>query len=78
MVTEKGKGGVLPLNDSTKKEMSSKHPKPEPMQDQALLTGVMPPSLHAVFYAPIDGELIKKNAMRTSGGAGVSQQKNTL
>ena len=78
LVTEKGKGGVLPLNDSTKNEMSSKHPKPEPMQDQALLTGVMPPSLHAVFYAPIDGELIKKNAMRTSGGAGVSQQEDAL
>ena len=78
LVTEKGKGGVLPLNDSTKKEMSSKHPKPEPINDQALCSGEMPPSLHPVFFAPIDGELIKKNALRTSGGAGVSQQEDAL
>jgi len=38
----------------------------------------MPPSLHPVFFAAIDGELIKKNALRTSGGAGVSQQEDAL
>ena len=78
LVTEKGKGGVLALNESTKKEMSSKHPKPEPMRPEALISGEMPPSLHAVFFSPIDGELIKKNALRTSGGAGVSQQEDVL
>ena len=77
LVTEKGKGGVLSLNANTKKEMSSKHPTPEPAP-QILLSGVMPPSLHTVFFAPIDGELIKKNALRTSGGAGVSQQEDAL
>ena len=55
LVTEKGKGGVLPLNASTKKEMMSKHPKPEPVLEEALLSGEMPPSLHPVFFAPIDG-----------------------
>jgi hypothetical protein len=30
LVTEKGKGGVLPLNATTKKEMSSKHPAHKP------------------------------------------------
>jgi hypothetical protein len=34
--------------------------------------------LHPVFFAPIDGDLIKKNALRTSGGAGVSQQEDAL
>jgi hypothetical protein len=38
----------------------------------------MPPSLHPVFFSPIDGDLIKKNALRTSGGAGVSQQEDAL
>ena len=78
LVTEKGKGGVLSLNESTKHEMASKHPKPEPMSPEALMSGVMPPSLHPVFFAAIDGELIKKNALRTSGGAGVSQQEDAL
>jgi hypothetical protein len=76
LVTEKGKGGVLPLNAATKKEMSSKHPKPEPLHAEALLSGEMPPSLHPVFFAPIDGELIKKHTKRTS--AGVSQQEDAL
>ena len=78
LVTEKGKGGVLSLSEETKKEMCSKHPKPEPMSPEALLSGVMPPNLHPVFFAPINGELIKKNALRTSGGAGVSQQEDAL
>jgi hypothetical protein len=78
LVTEKGKGGVLSLNESTKKEMSSKHPRPEPINPEALISGMMPPSLHPVFFAPIDGDLIKKNALRTSGGAGVSQQEDIL
>ena len=78
LVTAKGKGGVLSLNESTKKEMSSKHPQPEPMNPDALLSGTMPPSLHPVFFAPIDGDLIKKNTLRTSGGAGVSQQEDAL
>ena len=29
LVTEKGKGGILPINDGTKREMASKHPKAE-------------------------------------------------
>jgi hypothetical protein len=78
LVTSKGKGGVLPLNETTKKEMASKHPSPVPFHTAALLSGQMPPSLHPVFFAPIDGELIKKNALRTSGGAGVSQQEDAL
>jgi hypothetical protein len=78
LVTEKGKGGILTLNEKTKKEMSSKHPKPEPIHPDALLTGEIPPSLHPVFYAALDGELIKKSALRTKGGAGVSQQEDAL
>ena len=73
LVTEKGKGGILTLDEKTKKEMSSKYPKAEPMQSEALLTGEIPQSLHPVFYAELDGELVKKCALRTKGGAGVSR-----
>ncbi len=78
LVTEKGKGGVLALNEQTKKEMSSKHPKPEPVDPETLLTGEAPPHLHPFFFAPIDGELVKKCSLRTKGAAGVSQQEDTL
>ena len=78
LVTKKGKGGILTLDEKTKKEMSSKHPKAEPMQSEALLTGEIPQSLHPVFYAELDGELVKKCALRTKGGAGVSQQEDVL
>ena len=60
MITEKG---VLALNDQTKKEMSSKHPKPEPIDPEALLTHMDP-----IFYAPINGELVKKCAQRLGWG----------
>ena len=77
LVCEKGKGGVLALNDTTKQEMQ-KHPKPEPVQTEALLSGEMPQDVHHIFYAAIDGDLIKRCALRTRGGAGVSQQEDLL
>ena len=78
LVCEKGKGGVLALNDTTKQEMQAKHPKPEPVQTEALLSGEMPQDVHHIFYAAIDGDLIKRCALRTRGGAGVSQQEDLL
>ena len=78
LVTEKGKGGILALDEKTKKEMSSKHPKPEPLHLETLITGELPPSLHPVFYSELDGELIKKCALRTKGGSGVTQQEDVL
>ena len=78
LVTEKGKGGILALDEKTKKEMSSKHPKAEPLHPDALLTGEIPLTLHPVFYSELDGELIKKCALRTKGGSGVSQQEDVL
>ena len=78
LVTEKGKGGVLALTESTKKEMSAKHPKPAPIHPEALITGDVPPTVHPVFYDAIDGDLIRRCAIRTSGGAGASQQEDSL
>ena len=58
--------------------MSAKHPKAEPIHAEALMSGELPASLHPVFYTEIDGELVKKCALRTKGGAGVSQQEDVL
>ena len=73
LITEKGKGGILTLNDKTKREMLSKHPKAEPININALLSGELPPTVHPVFYSEMNGDLVKK-CLRTKGGAGVSQQ----
>jgi hypothetical protein len=78
LVMEKGKGGVMAVNEKTKREMQSKHPRAEPMAQGALLTGEMPPTLHPVFYSALDGELVKKCTLRTKGAAGVSQQEDAL
>ena len=78
LVSEKGKGGILAIDANTKREMSLKHPKPEPMVPDALLKGEPPPGLHSVFFSELDGELVKKCTLRTKGGAGVSQQEDVL
>ena len=49
LVTEKGKGGILALNAQTKKEMSSKHPKAEPIHPGALITGEIPQPSHGIL-----------------------------
>src|SRR5687767_9010324 len=67
----------MAVNEKTKREMQSKHPKAEPMTHEALITGEMPPSIHPVFYSKLDGELVKKCALRTKGAA-VSQQEDAL
>ena len=78
LVAEKSKGGIMAVNEKTKREMAAKHPKAEPATTQALLTGDIPPSLHHVFYSALDGELVKKCALRTKGSAGVSHQEDAL
>jgi hypothetical protein len=77
-VTEKGKGGILAIDEKTKREMLSKHPKAEPADPAVLLSGEMPPSLHPIFYSKLDGELVKKCTLRMKGAAGVSQQEDAL
>ena len=35
LICEKGKGGIMPLNDQTKRDMQLKHPAPEPIACEA-------------------------------------------
>ena len=78
LVTEKGKGGVLAIDESTKRDMKIKHPKAEQASADVLISGEMPESLHPVFYEKLNGELVKKCTLRTRGAAGVSQQEDAL
>ena len=58
--------------------MCNKHPTPTPAEPATLLTRQIPTDIVPIFFAAIDGELIRKNAIRTSGSAGVSQQEDNL
>ena len=58
--------------------MYDKHPALTPAESAALITGEIPQDIDPIFFAAIDGELIRKNTIRTSGSAGVSQQENNL
>ena len=78
LLTSKAKGGVLSLNASTRSAMSAKHPKPADVNPAALITGVLPKDTHATFFDAIDADMIKKHTLRTSGGAGISQQEDVL
>ena len=79
LITDKGKGcGLLKVSEKVKKDMQSKHPHAEPADPAALLTGPLPPSVDPIFYDALDAELMKKCALRTHGGAGISQQEDVL
>ena len=69
--------GNLPLNAGTRKEMLSKHPNPEEPNPESLMTE-MPLDAHPVLFSGLDGEMIKRCALRTNGGAGISQQDDKL
>ena len=60
MIMDKGKGGILKLNDTTKREMKDKHPSPEPITTEALITGAMPNEPHPIFFSALNGDLIKR------------------
>ena len=78
LIMNKAKGGVLPLNEQTRKDMQSKHPKPEPQAKDAMISGDLPPAVHNIIFDGVNGESIKKFALRSRGGAGVSQQEDKL
>ena len=78
LVTSKGKGGVHVLDAKTKESMKAKHPKPAALHEDALHSGPLPTDMHPIFYSALDGEMIRKHTLRTTGGAGISQQEDNL
>jgi len=58
--------------------LKKKHPEAENADERALIQGTLPDvDLKAIFQA-VDGERIKKCALRTEGAAGVSQATDKL
>src|SRR6185312_14258457 len=52
---------------------AKKHPKAITPPLEAFLSGPLPPDPHSIVFEAIDGDLIKKCALKTEGAAGVSQ-----
>ena len=77
-VVDHAKGGILPMNDSTKKMMEDKHPAAEEADPAALQQGPLPPDVDPVVFSALTGDLIKKCALKTEGAAGVSQADDQL
>ena len=78
LIASKSKGGILSLNAKTREQLAAKHPKAAPLHADAMRTGEIPTDIDPIFYCALDGELIKKHTLRTTGGAGISQQEDVL
>ena len=69
-VTDQGGGGVLPLTQDVKKQLTKKHPAGVTAQKSALRMGDIPSVTTSIFDC-LRGDLIKKCALRTQGSRGV-------
>jgi hypothetical protein len=77
-VSDQTKGGVLQLNENTKTLLAEKHPIGEDARPEVLINGEPPPDVDPIAFAALDGDLIKKCALKTQGAAGVSQADDRL
>ena len=71
LLTNKMENGILPLNEETLKMLRQKHPEPKDAPQDVLLNDEVP-SVHSIRFEKINGELIRKVALKTRGGAGPS------
>ncbi len=71
LITEQGKGGVLPLNLEVIDSLQKKHPPPEPLNTASTLQGT-PPLVNPIIFAGVTGETIRNCALHTQGAAGPS------
>lgn len=72
------KGGVLSLDEKSMALYKNLHPAPEPADPAAILSGDKPEEVDPIVFSALQGELIKKCALRTEGAAGVSQGEDRL
>ena len=63
--------GILPINEETIRQLHEKHPVGEPIHDEMLLAGPKQ-HVHPVLFDDINGELVRKVAMKMRGAAGPS------
>jgi hypothetical protein len=71
LITEQGKGSVLPINDEVRKMLQEKHPPAEPLDASSVINGNHL-SVDPIIFAGITGERIRNCALRTQGAAGPS------
>ena len=71
LLSDSGSKGVLQPTDAVLEELKLKHPASVEPEGAAFLEGPME-EIHSVVYNSIDGESIRKAALKTKGGAGPS------
>ena len=71
LLTENMRNGILPPNNETLNLLRLKHPDPKGAHESVMLSDV-PERLHPVKFEVIDAEMIRKAAMKASGGTGPS------
>jgi hypothetical protein len=71
LVTEQGKGGVLPLSHDVQVALQKKHPPAQPANPDVLLSGCLQ-DLHPIRFAGITADIIRQCALQTRGAAGPS------
>ena len=77
VLSEQGRGKVLPLDDTTpdgftvREVLKSKHPLAQRTHEEALLTGVQPRP-HSVIFDKLDGLTVRAAVLQSQGGAGPS------
>ena len=72
-VVNQAKGGVLKLDEETKQQLHDKHPSAEDAAPETLIEDDVPENLDPIVFSALDGDVIKKCALKTEGVAGVSQ-----
>ena len=63
--------GILPINEETIRQLHEKHPVGEPIHEEMLLSGPIQ-HVHPVLFDDMNGELVRKVAMKMKGAAGPS------
>ena len=71
-LNESSNGGVLPLTDNIMSQLREKHPPPQPAKMGSLLFGPVVDDYPESIYNGIDGEMIRKAALKTKGSGGPS------
>jgi hypothetical protein len=71
LISEKGKGGVLPLSTEVQTMLREKHPHAEPPHSDMILTGCAP-EFHPIRFAGITASSIRQSGLHTCGAAGPS------
>ena len=77
-VVNQAKGGVLKLDEETKQQLHDKHPSAEDAAPETLIEDDVPENLDPIVFSALDGDVIKKCALKTEGAAGVSQADDQM